>query len=215
MREYRKMMGELGIVERFSKYFASVTLAALVVVAVTESASAISFSFAFSDGPTPSTNFYGRTHVPGTVTGVLFGLSDNTFNELPTQIEITSDESALGVTNNQITTFDYVIGSGFDVVAGTVVGANLLVNFTDPVSGPRQLRFNFSDSPGVLLGANWLIWNGGNSPANGTGNEGEFAGASYAQTAPVPGPIVGAGLPGVVVAIGGFFGWRRRKQATA
>jgi len=33
--------------------------------------------------------------------------------------------------------------------------------------------------------------------------------------APVPGPIVGAGLPALLMAIAGFIGWRRSRRAIA
>ena len=45
---------------------------------------------------------------------------------------------------------------------------------------------------------------------------GEGAGLSHYDTfaaAAVPGPIVGAGLPGLVMALGGLIAWRRRRMA--
>jgi len=39
--------------------------------------------------------------------------------------------------------------------------------------------------------------------------------AGNVSTFAVPGPAVGAGIPGILAAIGGFIAWRRRKQAAA
>ena len=35
------------------------------------------------------------------------------------------------------------------------------------------------------------------------------------NAAPVPGPIIGAGLPGILMALGGLVAWRRRRMAAA
>ena len=185
-------------------------VAAVACFASLNAANAATFTFSFSDDPSVlSTNFYGRTHVAGTVTGELIGLADSGWS-FPTAILITSDESALDITSNLITNFLLKVGNGFDVSGGQIVGADALLNFFDPVGGDFQFRFD-SISDGTPTHLNLLFWNGGGGPIVGTGNQGGFAGTTYTAVAAVPEPSTWAmmlfGFAGI-----GFMAYRRSRK---
>jgi hypothetical protein len=164
----------------------------------------VTFSFA-DDNADP---LFTRAHVPGTVTGKLHGLVDNANNQLPTAIEITSDISFLGMTDNMIDGDNFLNfwdPTGLDINGGVVTGGGFALNFFDPTAFGTQFRLNGG-------GYNVLINNTGPGPLIGTGNQDGFAGATYrvgdGSTVPEPATAVLAvfGIGGLII--------RRRRRAT-
>jgi hypothetical protein len=91
---------------------------------------------------------------------------------------------------------------------GTLVGADAFVN--------GQLRTDFLTLSGVAPGQPFNITEVFHLVSNGPGAH--LAGAILVDpiaSMPVPGPVAGAGLPGLILASGGLLAWwRRRRQST-
>ena len=181
--------------------------AAILAVAAASAASATTFSFGFDDDPSLS-SFFGRAHLGGSVTGLIFGLEDDTANQTPDAIEFTSDVSGLGLTETFIDTFSLVLGNGITVSGGEIVAADILINFNDPSVGGTQLRFNQGS------GYNHLFWNGGSGPIVGIGNRDGFAGTTFSDSVVSSVPLPAGGLL-LLSGFGGVIALKRRKARAA
>jgi len=124
---------------------------------------------------------------------------------------------------------------GFEITNGNVFKPGVPGSFSLPYSFsiapsgsgvefalPESLFTNPVGATGIDAGLNpgdqlilRLSQSFGYSVAGGASYGDNRLGAITLEAAPVPGPIVGAGLPGLVMALGGLIAWRRRRIATA
>ena len=155
-----------------------------------------------------STSNFGTISTPGlTVFGNSFG-SVQHFSDCYT-FTLSGPSSVSGLSWE----LDLSWVRGIDLTSISLSGASLPSTVTDMSPGSFSFGNLIAGGYQLVITGDVTGRNGGILGGGSVGYGGLFA--AVQEASPVPGPIVGAGLPGLLLALGGLMAWRRRRAAAA
>ena len=147
------------------------------------------------------TNIIGS--VPGTVTGLIQGLEDNTSNQAADHVIVTGYPA--GLTGLPAAPIDYVpaVHNEFTVLNGSITEVSFLSFLGNSLGGSLCFSSAISCSGEAFYT---------NLNTAGAVTETVIGTMLFSPVVAVPGPIVGAGLPGLLLATGVLLAWYQRKK---
>ena len=149
-------------------------------------ATLLDFTFSFTGTVPPG-------DVAGTVTGEIFGLTEGATSSA-TNVIVDSYPAGLGLPSPPQTVFSNRAANTFTVSSTDELTA-ATYDATDSAD-LLTLSLNRNDRNFVINEFNLITENGDG-----------FTGATYTLAAPVPAPVAGAGIPGLLAGLGAFLFW--------